>query len=191
LAELLSMEMHYTSGYHPSVDGQTEHMNQTVEQYLWIFCSYQQDDWDKLLPLAEFALNNALNTSTSISPFFANKRYNPAITVHPERDVANTYAKDFAVDLNDLHQFLHDQITFVRDRYKETADQVQAPDLDISVGDQVFVTTKYIISTTWLMKKFTETFIGPYKVIGKPSATSYQVRLPKSLSQVHPVFQVF
>jgi hypothetical protein len=100
LAELLSMEMHYTSGYHPSADGQTERINQTVEQYLQIFCSYQQDNWDKLLPLAEFALNNTLNASTSISPFFTNKGYNPAITVHPERDVANTYAEDFAVDLN-------------------------------------------------------------------------------------------
>jgi hypothetical protein len=189
LADLLSMEMHYTSGYHPSADGQTERMNQTVEQYLQIFCSYQQDDWDKLLPLAEFALNNAPNASTGISPFFANKGYNPAITVHLEHDVANTYAKDFAVDLNNLHQFLRDQIAFACDRYKETADRVRAPDSDISVGDQVFVTTKYI-STTWPTKKFTETFIGPYEVIGKPSAASYQVRLPKSLSQVHPVFHV-
>jgi hypothetical protein len=166
-------------------------MNQTVEQYLQIFCSYQQDDWDKLLPLAEFALNNAPNTSTGISPFFANKGYNPAITVHPEQDVTNTYAKDFAVDLNNLHQFLRDQIAFAHDRYKETADWVWALDPDISVGDQVFVTTKYI-STTRLTKKFTETeaFIRPYEVIGKPSAASYQVRLPKSLSQVHPVFHV-
>jgi hypothetical protein len=75
-----------------------------LEQYIRIFCSYQQDDWDKLLTLAEFALNNTLNASTGISPFFVNKGYNPAITVHPERDVTNTYAKDFAVDLQDLHQ---------------------------------------------------------------------------------------
>jgi hypothetical protein len=59
----------------------------------------------------------------------------------------------------------------------------------ISVGDQVFVSTKYI-NTTRPTKKFTETFLGLYKVIRKPSAASYQVRLPKSLSQVHPVFHV-
>lgn len=189
LGELLSMEMHYTSGYHPSADGQTERMNQTVEQYIRIFCSYQQDDWDKLLPLAEFALNNAPNASTGISPFFANKGYNPAITVHPERDVANMYAKDFAVDLQDLHQFLREQITFAQDRYKTTGDRVRAPDPGIKVGDQVFVTTKYI-NTTRPTKKFTETFVGPYEVIGKPSAASYTVRLPKALAQIHPVFHV-
>jgi hypothetical protein len=119
LAKLLSMEMHYTSSYHPLADGQT------VEQYIQIFCSYQQDDWDKLLPLAEFALNNAPNAYTGISPFFVNKGYNLAITVHLERDVANTYAKYFAVDLQDLHQFLREQITFACDRYKETADWIQ------------------------------------------------------------------
>jgi hypothetical protein len=80
-------------------------------------------------------------------------------------------------------------LAFAHDRHKEMADRVRAPDPDISVGNQVFVTTKYI-STTRPTKKFTETFFGPYKVIGKPSAASYQVRLPKSLSQVHPVFHV-
>ena len=122
LAELLDMKLHFTSGWHPSADGQTEHMNQTVKQYIRIFCSYQQDDWDKLLPLAEFALNNAPNASTGISPFFANKGYNPAITVHPERDVAVTHARDYAINLQDLHQFLREQITFAQARCKETAD---------------------------------------------------------------------
>jgi len=59
-------------------------MNQTLEQYLWIYCSYQQDNWSSLLPLTEFTYNNALNATTSISPFFANKGYHPNITVHPK-----------------------------------------------------------------------------------------------------------
>jgi len=78
------MRLHFTSGYHPEGDRQTERMNQTLEQYLWIYCNYQQDNWSSLLPLAEFAYNNALNTTTGISPFFANKGYHLNITVHPE-----------------------------------------------------------------------------------------------------------
>lgn len=189
LGELLNMEMHYTSGYHPSANGQTEHMNQTVEQYIRIFCAYQQDDWDRLLPLAEFALNNAPNASTGTSPFFANNGYNPAITVHPERDVANMYAKDSAVDLQDLHQFLCEQREFTQSRYKETGDCVRAPYPGIKVGDQVFVSAKYL-NTGQPTKKFTETFLSPYKVIGKPSAASYTIWLPKALTRVHPVFHV-
>ena len=189
LAELLDMELHFTSGYHPSADGQTERMNQTVEQYIRIFCSYQQDDWDKLLPLAEFALNNAPNASTGVSPFFANKGYNPAISVHPERDVAETHARDYAVNLQDLHQFLREQIAFAQTRYKENADRRLLIDPDIKVGDKVFISMK-TLKTIRPTKKFSETFAGPYEVIGKPSAASYTIRLPKSMAGVHPVFHV-
>ena len=59
----------FTSGYHPEGDGQTEHTNQTLEQYLRIFCNYQQDNWSELLPLAEFAYNNTLSATTGVSPF--------------------------------------------------------------------------------------------------------------------------
>ena len=52
--------------------------------YLWIYCNYQQDNWSELLPLVEFSYNNALNATTGVSPFFANKGYHPNLSVHPE-----------------------------------------------------------------------------------------------------------
>jgi len=84
------MWLYFTSGYHPKDDGQTECMNQTLEQYLHVYCNYQQDNWSELLPLAEFAYNNALSATTSIFPSFANKEYHPNITVHPEHDIASS-----------------------------------------------------------------------------------------------------
>ena len=57
-----------------------------------IFTSYQQDNWSSILPLAEFAYNNAPNASTGITPFFANKGYHPNITYHPEHDLASLQA---------------------------------------------------------------------------------------------------
>ena len=54
LGTALDMKIHFTSGYHPEGDGQTERLNQTLEQYLRIFCNYQQDNWSEILPLAEF-----------------------------------------------------------------------------------------------------------------------------------------
>ena len=58
LGNALDMRLHFTSGYHPEGDGQTEHANQTLEQYLQIYCNHQQDNWSELLPLAEFSYNN-------------------------------------------------------------------------------------------------------------------------------------
>jgi hypothetical protein len=116
------MRLHFTSGYHPKGDGQTERMNQTLEQYLRIYCNYQQDNWSSLLPLAEFTYNNAPNATTSISLFFANKGYHPNITVHPKRDLSSTRARDFAVDLDQLHQELRSQIAAAQKRYQGPAD---------------------------------------------------------------------
>ena len=72
------------SGYHPEGNGQTERANQTLEQYLWVYCNYQQSNWSYLLPVAEFAYNNAPNATTGLSPFYANKGYHSNLSVHPE-----------------------------------------------------------------------------------------------------------
>ena len=45
LGTALNMRLHFTSGYHPEGDGQTERTNQTLEQYLHVYCNYQQDNW--------------------------------------------------------------------------------------------------------------------------------------------------
>ena len=44
LGTALDMWLHFTSDYHPEGDGQTEYMNQTLEQYLHVYCNYQQDN---------------------------------------------------------------------------------------------------------------------------------------------------
>ena len=107
----LNMQLHFTSGYHLEGDGQTEHTNQTLKQYLHVYCNYQQDNWSELLSLMKFAYNNALSATTSISPFFANKGYHPNITVHPRCDIASFWAHNFAIDLDELQSILKAEIS--------------------------------------------------------------------------------
>ena len=40
LGTTLNMWLHFTSGYHPKGDGQTECTNQTLKQYLHVYCNY-------------------------------------------------------------------------------------------------------------------------------------------------------
>ena len=122
LGTALDMKLHFTSGYHPEGDSQTECVNQTLEQYLQVFCNYQQDNWSELLPLAEFAYNNTPSSTTGVSPFFANKGYHPNLIIHPERDLASQRAHDFVVDLDELHTTLKDQIAKAQTRYQGPAD---------------------------------------------------------------------
>ena len=61
------------NGIH-QMDGQTERMNQELEQYLRLFIEHRQRDWPEWLASAEFAINNKAHTVTKMSPFMANYR---------------------------------------------------------------------------------------------------------------------
>ena len=115
------MKLHFTSGYHPG-DGQTEHTNQTLEQYIWVYCNYLQDNWFGLLLLAEFTYNNTLSVTTTITLFYANKGYHPNLTIHPEQELASSCTKEFVTDLDELHQHLREHMAAAQLRYQGTTD---------------------------------------------------------------------
>ncbi len=58
--------------FHPQNDSQTKRQNNTMEAYLRAFVNYKQDDWAKLLLIAEFAYNNTKNASTGHTSFELN-----------------------------------------------------------------------------------------------------------------------
>ena len=189
LGKALDMKLHFTSGYHPEGDGQTERTNQTLEQYLRIFCNYQQDNWHSLLPLAEFAYNNTPSATTGVSPFFANKGYHPNLTVHPERDLASSRAKDLVVDLDELHQQLRKSIAEAQRRYQGPADARRQPPPDFTVGQQAFVKAKFF-RTNRPSQKLSDKYLGPFEILAKAGSHSFTLRLPDTIRGVHPVFHV-
>ena len=56
--------------YHSQTDGQTEQVNQALEQYLWYYVDYNFSNWLDLLSSAEFAYNNQAHEGIKESPFF-------------------------------------------------------------------------------------------------------------------------
>ena len=111
LKMILNIKLHFTFGYHPKEDSQTEHTNQMLEWYLHIYCNYQQDNWLDLLLFTEFAYNNAPSATTGMLLFFADKEYHPNITIYPERNIASFCACEFTVDLDKLQDTLKTEIS--------------------------------------------------------------------------------
>ena len=72
LNRILGIEMRLSTTFHPQTDGQTEWMNQELEQYLRFFVDYRQNDWPEWLASAEFVVNNKVHTAMKILPFIAN-----------------------------------------------------------------------------------------------------------------------
>ena len=72
LNRMLGIKTKLSTVFHPQTDGQTERMNQELEQYLWFFIEHRQKDWPEWLVAAEFAINNKVHTATKVSPFMAN-----------------------------------------------------------------------------------------------------------------------
>jgi hypothetical protein len=71
LHESLGTKLLYSSAYHPQTDGQTEQVNQTLEDLLRSYALNFPDKWDDCLPLAEFSYNNSYQKSIKIAPFEA------------------------------------------------------------------------------------------------------------------------
>jgi len=47
LNRILGIKTKLSTAFHPQMDGQTECMNQKLEQYLWFFVDYRQKDWSE------------------------------------------------------------------------------------------------------------------------------------------------
>uniref|UniRef100_H3GS35 Reverse transcriptase n=1 Tax=Phytophthora ramorum TaxID=164328 RepID=H3GS35_PHYRM len=59
-------------------DGQTVRVNRVLEDVLRSVCAEEPTKWSTLLPQVEFALNNAVHSSTGFTPFIQVKQYDSA-----------------------------------------------------------------------------------------------------------------
>ena len=86
LCYFLGIKRRLSTAFHPQTDGQTERQNSTIEAYFRAFVNYYQDDWARLHPMAEFAYNNAKNSTTGHTPFELNCGLHPRASYEEDID---------------------------------------------------------------------------------------------------------
>ena len=69
LVTLLGVGLTPSTTHHPQTNGQTKCVNQETKTYLCVFINHHQDNWADWLPIAEFAYNNHIHSSTHHTPF--------------------------------------------------------------------------------------------------------------------------
>ena len=80
LCYFLGIKQKLFTAFYPQTDGQTKRQNSTMDAYFWAFVNFEQNDWARLLPIAEFAYNNAKNASTGFTSFELNCGYHPRVS---------------------------------------------------------------------------------------------------------------
>ncbi len=83
LNRLLGIKTATSTAFHPQTDGQTERVNQELEQYLRLFVNHRQSDWMNWLPMAEFTYNNRVQAATKYTPFLLNAGQHPRMGIEP------------------------------------------------------------------------------------------------------------
>jgi len=174
LSERLKTRLRPSSAWHPETDGQTEIVNAGVNKYLRAFVSFTQDDWVDYLPLAEFAMNNQVNESTGISPFFANYGFNPRLGIEPAGPCppalsAQAKKEFFRADAvaNRFERILTQLKALARisqQRYEDNANTRRDEGALFQKNDMVMVSLENM-KTNRPKKKWDDKWDGPYPVL--------------------------
>jgi hypothetical protein len=148
--------------------------------------------WDKHLPLAEFSYNNSYQESIKMSPFEA-LYGRPCCTPlsWSESGERVIFGPDIVAEAEEKVKQIQANILAAQSRQKSYVDKRCSP-LEFEVGDHVYLHVSPMkgVRRFGIKGKLAPRYIGPYSIIDKHSATSYQVELPTRLSGVHNVFHV-
>jgi len=69
LQSVLGTQLKLSTTYHPKTDGKTERVNKVMEDMLRMYVMDNQTQWEKYLPLVEFAYNNNYHSSIGMPPY--------------------------------------------------------------------------------------------------------------------------
>lgn len=188
LFSLLGVKQNGSSAFHPQTDGQTERINQIMEQYLRCYVAYKQDNWCELLPFAEFTYNNTFQSSINSSPFKANYGFDPRFDTQPALIPLNNEAENRITTLLENQQLLHRELEKAQAKQKLAADRYRLRPPNFSVGDKVWLVRKHI-KTNRPSDKLDYKKLGPFEIIQQINPVAFKLQLPVHFL-IHPVFHV-
>ena len=189
LTKQMGVQSKLSTAYHPQTNGQTERMNQTLEQYLRFYINYRQDNWVELLPTAQFAANSAISETTGLTPFYANYGFEPQVRHQtiPEAEEAQTALQRTEV-IKEVHEQLRQDIVFIAYKVARYHDKNRLTAPTYRKGDKVFL-QRANLRTTRPSRKLDHIKVGPFRIKEKISEVNYELELPTTM-KMHPVFHV-
>ena len=116
-----------------------------MEAYLQAFVNFKQNDWARLLLMAEFAYNNAKNASTDHTPFELNCGYYPCVSFKEDINPCSQSktAEELSSKLIELMTVCQENLYHAQEFQKQTHNKDVKP-RSYALGDKVWLNSKYI-----------------------------------------------
>jgi hypothetical protein len=188
----LGTKLLHNSAYHPQTSGQTERVNQIIEDMLWACVLEFPQKWDESLPFAEFSYNNSYQESVKMAPFealYGRQCCTPLNCSKPRESWF--FWLDLVKEMEEKVQRIIHNLREAQARQKSYADKRRQP-LYFQVKDYVYLKVSPMKGVTHfgVKGKLAPRYIGPFPILERCGPVAYRLQLPKTLSVVHNVFHV-
>jgi len=191
LNRMLGIKSKLSMAFHPQIDGQTERVNQELEQYLRMFIDHRQEQWPDWLGTAEFAYNNKVHSSIKTLPFKANYRQDPRMGFKMRKKGKYERAEKFVIKIKEVQEEAKAALGKAQEEMRKYVDRKRGEVDEYKVGDLVMLSTKDL---KYQMigrrtKKLTEQFVGPYKIKKIVLTNVVELELPSTI-RIYPVVNI-
>ncbi|KAL0536697.1 hypothetical protein IC582_025657 [Cucumis melo] len=192
LQTAMGTRLDFSTAFHPQTDGQTERLNQVLEDMLRACALEFPGSWESHLHLMEFAYNNSYQATIGMAPFEA--LYGKCCrspVCWGEVGEQRLMGPELVQSTNEAIQKIRSRMHTAQSRQKSYAD-VRRKDLEFEVGDKVFLKVAPMKGILRFERrgKLSPRFVGPFEILERIGPVAYRLALPPSLSTVHDVFHV-
>ncbi|KAL0554093.1 hypothetical protein IC582_008004 [Cucumis melo] len=188
----LGTRLDFSTAFHPQTDGQTERLNQILEDMLRACVLEFSGSWDSHLHLMEFAYNNSYQATIGMAPFEA--LYGKCCrspVCWGEVGEQRMLGPELVQTTNAAIQKIRARMLIAQSRQKSYAD-VRRKDLELEVRDMVFLKVAPMKGVLRFAKKgkLSPRLVGPFEILERIGPVAYRLALPPSFAPVHDVFHI-
>jgi hypothetical protein len=180
LHKSLGTKLLHSSAYHPQTSGQTERVNQILEDMLRACVLEFPQKWDECLLLAEFSYNNSYQESIKMAPFEAlyGRRCRTQLN-WSEPGERYFFRPDMVKETEARVQRIIHNLKKAQGRQKSYADKRRMP-LYFLVGDYVYLKVSPMkgVSRFGVKGKLAPRYIGPFPILEQCGPVAYRLLLP-------------
>ena len=175
LHQALGTELKYSTAYHPQMDGQTERVNQILEDMLRACALAQGLKWEDRLPYAEFSYNNSFQTSLKMSPYEAlyGRKCRTPLNWSQTGD-SRIFRTDLMMEAEKQVKEIRNRLQLAKSRQKSYY-EAKHRQISFEPGEHVYLRATPIkgVNRFQTHGKLAPIFIGPFPVMSRVGTVAY------------------